>query len=89
MSKTKKIKNEPALFKAAVAVGAKYGEDKGVVEFDQGDSVNEKALYIYRLLVHDKLIAPLPEDQVSQKAIRHRLVLWHMRSLAKDDPLLK
>lgn len=84
----KKIKNEPALFKAAVAAGTKYGEDRGVVEFDQGDSLNEKALYIYRLLVHDKLLAPLPEDQVSQKSIRHRLVLWHMRGLEKNDPLL-
>lgn len=84
----KKIKNEAALFKAAVAAGAKYGEDRGVVEFDQSDSLNEKALYIYRLLIHDKLLTPLPEDQVSQKSIRHRLVLWHMRSLKKDDPLL-
>ena len=85
----KKIKNEPALFKAAVAAGAKYGESRGVVEFDQSDTLNEKALYVYRLLVHDKLLVPLPEDQVSQKSIRHRLVLWHMRQLPKDDPLLK
>jgi hypothetical protein len=84
----KKIKNEPALFKAAIAAGTKYGESRGVVEFDQSDSANEKALYIYRLLVHDKLLAPLPEDQVSQKSIRHRLVLWHKRQLPADDPLL-
>lgn len=84
----KKIKNEPALFKAAIAAGAKYGENRGVVEFDQSDALNEKALYIYRLLVHDKLLVPLPEEQVSQKSIRHRLVLWHMRQLPKDDPLL-
>ena len=86
--KVKKIKNEPALFKAAVAAGTKYGEGRGVVEFDQSDTLNEKALYIYRLLVHDKLLVPLPEAQVSQKTIRHRLVLWHMRQLPKDDPLL-
>jgi len=85
----KKIKNEPALFKAALAAGVKYGEGRGVVEFDKSDTLNEKALYIYRLLIHDKLLAPLPEDQVSQKSIRHRLVLWHMRQLDKDDPLLK
>ena len=84
----KQIKNEAALFKAAVAAGAKYGEERGVVEFDPGDSLNDKALYIYRLLIHDKLLTPLPEDQVSQKSIRHRLVLWHMRQLPKDDPLL-
>ncbi|MFT7652108.1 MAG: hypothetical protein ACI9ON_002723 [Limisphaerales bacterium] len=84
----KKIKNESALFKSAIAAGAKYGEERGAVEFDQGDTLNEKAQYIYRLLVHDKLLAPLPEEQVSQKSIRHRLVLWHMRQLPKDDPLL-
>lgn len=84
----KKIKNEAALFKSAIAAGTKYGEGRGVVEFDQGDTLNEKALYIYRLLVHDKLLVPLPEDQVSQKSIRHRLVLWQMRQLPKDDPLL-
>ena len=85
----KQIKNEAALFKAAVAAGTKYGEERGVVEFDPGDSLNDKALYIYRLLIHDKLLTPLPEEQVSQKSIRHRLVLWHMRQLPKDDPLLK
>ncbi len=36
----------------------------------------EKLEYIYRLLVHDKLITPLPEEQVSQEAIRHRLAMW-------------
>ena len=77
----KKIKNEAALFKSAVAAGSKYGEDRGVVEFDESDTLNEKALYIYRLLVHDNLLTPLPEEQVSQKSIRHRLVLWHMRQL--------
>jgi hypothetical protein len=85
----KKIKNEPALFKAAIESGTQYGESRGVVEFDQSDTLNEKALYIYRLLVHDKLLVPLPEEQVSQKSIRHRLVMWHMRQLPKDDPLLK
>ncbi|MEE8245060.1 MAG: DUF5062 family protein, partial [Pseudomonadales bacterium] len=47
-----------------------------------------KALYVYRLLVHDKLIAPLPEEQVSQKSVRHRLAMWHARQLPEDDPLL-
>jgi len=85
----KKIKNEPALFKAAIEAGTKYGESRSVVEFEQSDTLNEKALYIYRLLVHDKLLVPLPEEQVSQKSVRHRLVMWHMGQLPKDDPLLK
>jgi hypothetical protein len=87
-SRVKKLKNEAELFRAALEAGVKYGEERGVVEFDPTDSTNEKALYIYRLLVHDKLIAPLPEEQVSQKSIRRRLAIWHARQLPKDDPLL-
>ncbi len=89
MAKKQKLKNEAELFKAALAAGVKYAEDRKVVEFEPGDSMADKALYVYRLLVHDKLLAPLPENQVSQKAIRHRLALWHARNLPKDDPLLK
>jgi hypothetical protein len=82
----KKIKNEPALFKAAVEAGTNYGESRGAVEFEPSDTLNEKALYIYRLLVHDKLLVPMPEDQVSQKSIRHRLVLWYMRYSKTSQP---
>jgi len=84
----KKLKHEGELFKAALEAGVRYGEKRGVVEFEPTDSVTEKALYIYRLLVHDNLIAPLPEEQVSQKSVRHRLAMWHARQLPKDDPLL-
>jgi hypothetical protein len=45
-------------------------------------------LYVYRLLVHDKLIAPMPEEQVSEKTIRHRLATWHAGKLPKGHPLL-
>lgn len=72
----KKLKNEKELVKKAIAIGVKYGEERGVVEFEATDSANEKLEYIYRLLVHDKLIKPLPEDQVSQKSIRHKLAIW-------------
>ena len=85
----KKLKNEAELFKAALEAGVNYGEQRGVVEFEPTDSASQKALYIYRLLVHDKIIAPLPEEQVSQKSVRHRLAMWHARQLAKDDPLLQ
>ena len=84
----KKLKHEGELFKAALEAGVRYGEKRGVVQFEPTDSVKEKALYIYRLLVHDNLIAPLPEEQVSQKSVRHRLAMWHARQLPKDDPLL-
>ncbi len=72
----KKLKNENELVKKAIADGVKYGEDRGVVEFEPTDSAAEKIEYIYRLLVHDKIIQPLPELQVSQKAMRHRLAIW-------------
>lgn len=85
----KKLKHENELVKEAIRVGVKYGEDRGVVEFEPTDSASEKIEYIYRLLVHDKVIQPLPEDKVSQKAIRHRLAIWVSKQLPKDHPLLK
>ena len=85
----KKLKHESELVKEAILAGVKYGEERGVVEFEPTDSAQEKIEYIYRLLVHDKLIQPLPEDQVSQKSMRHRLAIWISRQLPKDHPLLK
>jgi hypothetical protein len=84
----KKLKHETELVKEAIRVGMKYGEDRGVVEFEPTDSAADKIEYIYRLLVHDKLIQPLPEDQVSQKSMRHRLAIWISKKLPKEHPLL-
>lgn len=75
----KKLKNENELVKKAILEGVKYGEARGVVEFEPTDSAAEKILYIYRLLVHDKVIQPMPEDQVSQKSMRHKLAIWASR----------
>jgi hypothetical protein len=72
----KKLKNEKELVKKAIVMGVAYAEKRGVVEFEATDSASEKLLYIYRLLVHDKVIQPLPEDQVSQPAIQHKLAIW-------------
>lgn len=72
----KKIKNESELLKKAIVEGIKYAEKRGVVEFEATDSANEKVEYIYRLFVYDKVIQPLPEDQVSQKTMRHKLSIW-------------
>jgi hypothetical protein len=80
----KKLKNEKELVKKALAIGVAYGEKRGVVEFEPTDSVNEKLEYIYRLLVHDKLLQPLPEDQVSQQAIRHKLAMWASKQKLKS-----
>ncbi|MCW8126540.1 DUF5062 family protein [Microbulbifer halophilus] len=75
----KKLKNEKELVKKAIAAGVKYGEKRGVVEFEATDSATEKVEYIYRLLVHDKVIQPIPEDQVSQLTMRHKLAIWASR----------
>ena len=85
----KKLKHEAELVKAAIRAGVEYGEKRGVVEFEATDSQQEKVEYIYRLLVHDKVIAPMPEEQVSQQSMRHRLAMWIARQLPKDHPLLK
>ncbi|MFW1676186.1 DUF5062 family protein [Pontibacter sp. JAM-7] len=72
----KKLKNEKELVKKAIAEGVKYGEARGVVEFEPTDSATDKIEYIYRLLVHDKVIQPIPNDQISQGSMRHKLAIW-------------
>jgi len=84
-----KLKNETAIFKEAMVAGVKYAEGRGVVEFEASDSASEKLLYIYRLLVHDKVIQPLPEELVAEKTLRHKIALWYSKQLPKDHPLLK
>ena len=64
------------MVKKAIAAGMKYGEDRGVVEFEATDSAADKIEYIYRLLVHDTIINPLPQDQVNQVTMKHRLAIW-------------
>lgn len=85
----KKLKHEAELVKEAIRAGISYGEQRGVVEFEATDSAAEKIEYIYRLLVHDKVIQPMPEEQVSQKSMRHRLAIWVSKQLPADHPLLK
>jgi hypothetical protein len=72
----KKLKNEKEWLKKAILAGVKYGEERGVVEFEATDSAKEKVEYIYRLLVHDKVIQGLPEDQVTLKSMQHKLAIW-------------
>lgn len=85
----KKLKHEAELVKEAIVAGVKYGEKRAVVEFEPTDSAKEKIEYIYRLLIHDKVIQALPEDQVSQQSMRHKLAIWYSKQLPKDHPLLK
>ena len=72
----KKLKNEKELVRKAIEAGTKYGEERGVVEFEATDSATEKIEYIYRLLVHDNVIQPLPQLEISQKSMKHRLAMW-------------
>lgn len=72
----KMLKNEKEMVKKTIAEGMKYGEQRGVVEFEPTDSATEKIEYIYRLLVHDRVIQPIPQDQISQKSMKHRLAIW-------------
>jgi len=72
----KKLKNEKELVKKAIEVGMKYAEARGVAKFEATDSATDKIEYIYRLLVHDKLIQALPQDQISQISMKHRLAIW-------------
>lgn len=85
----KKLRHEAELFKAALHAGVQYAEGRKAVEFEATDSASAKALYIYRLLVHDKVISPMPEDQVSEKTIRHRLATWYAHQLPEGHPLLQ
>jgi hypothetical protein len=85
----KKLKNEAALLKEAISAGVEYAEKRGVVEFEATDTHNEKIEYLYKLLVHDKVIQPLARGQQSQPNMRHKLALWISRQLPKDHPLLK
>ena len=84
----KKLKDEAELLKAAIIAGGKYAEARGAAVFEPTDSASEKILYIYRLFVHDKVIQALPEDQVSQQSMKHKLAIWYAKQLPKGHPLL-
>ncbi|MBL4672802.1 MAG: DUF5062 family protein [Arenicella sp.] len=70
------MKDEKEQLKKAIRIGMNYGENRGVVKFDATDSSDHKIEYIYRLLVHDKLITPLPAEQLSMSSMKHKLALW-------------
>ncbi len=85
----KKLKNEAGLLKEALRVGALYAEKRRVGSFEQTDSAGKKIEYLYRLLVHDKLIQPLAKGQENEPSMKHKLALWISRQLPEDHPLLK
>ena len=85
----KKIKNEAELVKEALRIGAVYAQKRGAGKIEATDSAKNKIEFIYRLLVHDKLVQPLAKDQISEPNMKHKLALWISRQLPKDHPLLK
>jgi hypothetical protein len=66
----KKFKHEAELFKAALLAGVQYAEGRKAVESELTGSASDKALHVYRLLVHDKVNAPMPEDRRTRSATR-------------------
>jgi hypothetical protein len=85
----KKLKNESGLLREALRIIMDDATGRGIVEFESGDSHNLKIEYAYRLLVHDKQIAPLPPDQVTLPNMRHRLAKWVSHRLPADHVLVK
>lgn len=88
MKNIKKIKNEPQLLKKALELGERYAIKRGFHRFDNGVSPKDKVECIYRLLARDQLITPLAKDQENGPNMKHKLVLWIIRHLPEDDPLL-
>lgn len=84
----KKHKNETQLLKLALEIGLGYAAKRGYSNMGQNIPEKEKVECIYRLLVQDKLIGPLPEDKENGPNMKHRLVLWITSKLPKEHPLL-
>lgn len=85
----KKLKNEKALLKVALEMVLDDAVKRGVVEFEATDSHDLKIQYAYRLLVHDKKVSPIPNEQISLPSIKHRLAMWVTHQLPKGHELLK
>ncbi len=89
MAKIKKLKNEAELIREVIRVGSVYVANRGAGTIEESDPQKQKLDFIYRLLVHDKQIQPLPHDQLNDLNIKHRLVMWISKKLPKDHPLLQ
>ena len=85
----KKLKNENDLLKEALRVGARYFEARGAGKFEPTDHADMKVRAIYLLLVKDKVIQPLANDDDNIINIRHKLAIWISKNLPNDHPLLK
>lgn len=84
----KKHKHEAQLLKTALDIGLGYAKKRGFSVPEKGFSEKDKVECVYRLLVQDQLIVPLPEDKQDGPNMRHRLVVWISSKLPKDHVLL-
>ncbi|TRX53856.1 DUF5062 family protein [Thalassomonas sp. M1454] len=84
----KKLKNESALLKIALSVGEKYAINRGYSSFKATDASKQKIEALYRLLVQDKMVHPLPEDQEGLLDMKHKLALWIQKKLPEGHELL-
>ena len=89
MAKTTKLKNEAELIREVIRFGSKYVVNRGAGTIEESDPQKQKLEFIYRLLVHDKQIQPLPHDQLTDLNIKHRLAVWIAKKLPKDHPALQ
>jgi hypothetical protein len=85
----KKIKNENELLKEALRVGTRYFEARGAGKFESTDHIDMKARAIYLLLVKDKVIQPLAEQDESVQNMKHKLAIWISKQLPPDHQLLQ
>ena len=83
----KKLANEAELVKEAIRIGMLYAEKRGTVTFEATDSAKLKIEYIYKLLVHDKVIHPLAKGDLSQPNMKHKLAHWVLKHLPDNHPL--
>ncbi len=84
----KKLKNEAELLKKALIIGEKYAVNRGYKNFSATNSAKDKIESLYRLLVSDKLIQPLPVDSEDQLNMKHKLALWIAKQLPAGHALL-
>ena len=84
----KKIKNEALLVKKAIEVGEKYAAKRGYKRFSATDSHKQKIESLYRLLVNDKLVVPVPADKEDQIIMKHKLAIWISKQLPEGHELL-
>ena len=74
--------------KEALRIVMEDAVKREIVEFESTDSHDLKIEYVYRLLVHDKAIIPLPHDQLTLPKMKHRLAMWASHKLPADHVLL-